>query len=302
MKYNKSAIGIIFAIIATALWAGNFIVARGLNAVIPPVTLAFWRWLVATLCLLPFTYNYLRKEFPILKRNKFYVLGVAFSGVTLFNTIIYLAAQTTTALNLSLISITFPIFIMLISRFVFKESFGIFKIIGIFLVLVGVITLITKGDFGSLMSLKFSVGDAWMLLAAIIFAIYSILLRKKPKDLSIWSLQLSTFIIGLILLFPVFLIEQNKSFEVTYSWDVISQILYIGIFASLAAFILWNKAIDIIGPTKAGIIYYTLPIFSGILAFLFLNEKIYYLHLISAILIIFGVILTNRKENRFNKL
>lgn len=295
MKNNNSVLGAIFAITATALWAGNFIIARGLNTSVPPVTLAFWRWCVATLCLWPFAYSYVRKEFPILNKHKYYILGVAFSGITVFNTIIYLAAQTTTALNLSLISITFPIFIILISRFVFKETFGIFKIIGILLVLLGVVTLITKGNYDSLLSLKFAIGDAWMLLAAVIFAIYSILLRKKPKGLNILSLQLSTFVIGLILLIPPFLIEQNKSFEVNYSWDVIAQILYIGIFSSLAAFILWNKAIDIIGPTKSGIIYYTLPLFSGLLAFLFLNEKMEYLHLISAILIIFGVVLTNRK-------
>ncbi len=261
--------GYLFAIGATVIWSGNFIVARGLSNSIPPVSLAFWRWVVAVIVFLPFALKPLIAEREILRKHLPYLSIISLLGITLFNTLIYFAGHTTTAINLSLISITFPVFIVILSRFFFRERITLNKGIGILLVVFGVILLLTKGVLSALINISFAIGDVWMLLAAITFAVYSILLRRKPKDLSIWAFQLSTFILGLAFLFPFFIWEQMIVPSITFDPKITFSILYVGIFASLAAFVLWNKAIIQVGPSKAGMIYYTLPLFSVISAYSF---------------------------------
>lgn len=288
--------GYLFAIGATALWSGNFIVARGLSESIPPISLAFWRWVVAVIVFLPFALKPLIAEWDILKANLPYLSITSVLGITIFNTLIYLAGHTTTAINLSLISITFPVFILILSRIFFGELITANKGIGIIIVATGVIVLITKGAPSTLLQLSFAIGDVWMLAAAIIFAIYSILIKHKPEQLSIWAFQLSTFILGLIFLFPFFIWEYATAPPVAFDTQTVGSILYVGVFASLSAFVLWNKAIVAVGPSKAGMIYYTLPLFSGLLAYLFLQEDINMIHFYSALLIVSGILTANYEK------
>lgn len=292
--------GYLFALGATAIWSGNFIVARGLSDIVPPVSLAFWRWMVAVIVFLPFAFKPLIAERQQLLQNIRYLAITSFLGVTVFNTLIYIAGHTTGALNLSLIAITFPIFIIILSRMLYKELITAYKLVGIALVTGGVVLLITKGDLSVLYNISFAVGDLWMLSASVIFAIYSILIKQKPKELSILAFQLSTFSLGLLFLLPFFIWESSTVPPVNYDTTTVLSILYIGIFASLTAFILWNKAIVTIGPLKSGLIYYTLPLFSGLLAYVFLDETIGIVHLISALLIVAGILTANRVSKKLN--
>lgn len=285
-------IGYLCAIAATLFWSGNFTVARGLTESIPPVSLAFWRWTTAVIILTPLALKYLIKDWGIIKNHLPYLTITSILGVSLFNTLIYIAGHTTTAINLSLIAISFPVFIILLSRIFYHELLTANKAIGVFLVILGVASLITKGDVSVLKNINFNQGDLWMLLGAITFALYSLLLKKKPLALGARAFQLSTFIIGLIFLTPFYIWEASST-ELTIT-NITSttfySILYIGIFASVASYLLWGKAVENIGPTKSSIIYYTLPIFSGLLSFIFLGEKIESIHLISMLLIFVGVL------------
>lgn len=293
-KKQSFLIGYLFAFGATAIWSGNFIIARGLHDNIPPVSLAFYRWLVAVIVFLPFALKHLIREWDIVKKHPFYFSITALLGVTTFNTLIYIAGHTTTAMNLSLIAITFPIFIILFSRILYKEYMTVPKGIGITLVLLGVVMLITKGSLSALLNISFNRGDVWMLLASIIFAIYSLFLRNKPGAISVMALQLSIFILGLLFLFPFFLWEQTTFQHAVLTRTTIPAILYIGIFASLGAFVFWTKAVVILGPAKAGMVYYTLPLFSGFLAYMFLAESINMIYFYSMLLIFMGIVTTNR--------
>lgn len=292
--------GYLFAIGATAIWSGNFIIARGLNDSIPPISLAFWRWVVAVVVFLPFAAKPLILEWDILKEHIPYLSMTSLLGITIFNTLIYFAGHTTTAINLSLISITFPVFIVILSRFLFRELITPNKWIGIILVAAGVILLITGGTLSKLLDISFAIGDVWMLAAAIVFAVYSILLKRRPEQLSIYAFQLSTFILGLVFLFPFFLWEYVTAPPVEFGPRTVGSILYVGVFASLSAFVLWNKAIEKVGPSKAGMIYYTLPLFSGISAYVFLNEDIGMLHFYSALLIVSGILTANYESKKRN--
>ena len=162
-------------------------------------------------------------------------------------------------------------------------------------IIFGVILLVSKGNINSLLSMSFAIGDVWMLLASLIFAIYSLLVKARPLEIKPQSFLGSTFLIGLIFLSPFYLFSLNGSDSGLYDQVTIYSILYIGIFASVVAYFLWNRSVDLLGPSKASMIYYTIPIFSGILAYIFLNEKIMPVHLISGLLILSGIFIANRK-------
>ena len=162
----------------------------------------------------------------------------------------------------------------------------------------GVVLLITRGTLSKLLNISFAIGDVWMLAAAMIFAVYSILLKRKPEHLGIWAFQLSTFILGLIFLFPFFIWEYVTVPFPEFDTKTVLSIIYVGVFASLSAFVLWNKAIMAVGPSKAGMIYYTLPLFSGISAYFFLNEDIGMIHFYSALLIVPGIFTANYEAKK----
>ena len=285
-------VGYLCAVAATLFWSGNFTVARGVTENIPPVTLAFWRWTTAALILSPFALKAFIRDWEIIKSNIFYLIAISILGVSLFNTLIYIAGHSTTAINMSLIAITFPVFVIIFSKFIYKEVISIHKGIGILLVSAGVITLITKGEPSAIKQIAFSEGDLWMLLAAITFAIYSILLKHKPAKLGTRSFQFSTFSIGLLILMPFYIFESSTTnFQIqSVNKTTLYSILYLGIFASLFSYVFWGKAIELIGPTKSSMIYYTLPVFSGVSAYIFLGEELEIIHLISMLLILVGVL------------
>ncbi len=293
---NQQFIGISFALLATALWSGNFVVARGWSAEIHPFSLAFYRWTVAVLVFTPFALRAVKRDWKAIRANLPYLSLTALLGVSAFNTLIYFAGRSTTAINLSLIALTFPIFILLLSSIFFKEKITLKKTFGILIVLVGVLTIISQGQLSSLLQLSFHAGDPLMLMAAFTFSIHSMLLKRKPTEISVISLQYITFLIGLLILLPFFLVNKSLQTEAeTISLPMFASILYIGICASLVSFVSWNKAIEKIGAPSAGMIYFLLPLFSGFAAWIFLGEHLQVYHLVSGLLIVVGIVVSTRK-------
>ena len=292
--------GYLYATMATLIWSGNFIVARGLIESIPPISLAYFRWLVAVIVLIPFAIKPLLRDWQIIKSNFIYLAITSILGVSVFNTLIYIAGHTTTAINMSLIAITFPVFIIIFSRFLYHELLTVNKAFGVLLVIIGVVTLITKGDVSVLKNISFASGDLWMLVAAITFAVYSLMLKKRPAKLGARAFQLSTFMLGLLFLTPFYLWESSQSdFIITsISRTTLYSILYLGIFASVASYFLWGKAVEKVGPAKSGMIYYSLPIFSGMLAWLILDEPVKSIHLLSSLLIAVGIFTAIREKKK----
>ena len=295
IKTNNKLIGIAFALLATALWSGNFVVARGWSDSIHPFSLAFYRWLVAVLVFTPFAWRAVKRDWKAIRLHLPYVSLTALLGVSTFNTLIYFAGRSTTAINLSLIALTFPIFILILSSLFFKEKITLKKVFGILIVLIGVLTIISQGQISSLLQFSFHPGDPLMLLAAFTFSIHSMLLKRKPAEISVISLQYMTFLIGLLMLLPFFLVNKSLQTESEIiSMPILGSILYIGICASLISFVSWNKAIEKIGTPAAGMIYFLLPLFSGITAWVFLGEHLHVYHIISAFFIVFGIVISTR--------
>lgn len=289
---NLLIAGVLSAIFATILWSGNFVVSRMMVDEIPPVTLAFLRWSTAALLLLPFSARSVWRHRSTIRSHIGYLLLVSLLGVTLFNTLIYMAGASTTAIKMSLIAITFPLFIVIFSALFLSEALSRNRLLGIMLVAVGVTYLVTDGAPSQLLQLSLAIGDLWMLLAAILFAIYSILVRHKPATLNSMTFLSTTFLLGLLLLTPWMIWEQLHHPWPTLSTTSMTAVLYLGLFASIGSYLFWNRSVALIGPSNAGMIYYSLPLFSGVLAYWILGEAITLIHWTSAILILSGIYLS----------
>ncbi|MCK7479809.1 MAG: DMT family transporter [Candidatus Moduliflexus flocculans] len=150
--------------------------------------------------------------------------------------------------------------------------------------------LVTKGRLDAFRSIEFAPGDLLMLLAALVFAVYTLLLKRKPEGLSLSTLQFSTFALGTLMLIPAFAWERAAAPPIVWDPGLFGAVLYIGVFASLAAFVSWNQAIERIGTAKAGLVYYTLPIWSGLLAWVFLGEAPGAAQALSMALVVGGIV------------
>ena len=188
--------------------ASNLIVARGGVEYVPPISLAFWRWAVVVLLLLPFTYSLLIKNSKIIKKEfkKLFFLGAMGCGVC--GAFPFLAGETTTVTNMGIIYTSSPIFIILISAIFFNEKVNLIKIIGLISCLIGVFAIIIKGDLNLLLNLNFTIGDLWMLAAAIGCALYSIYLFYWKSELPIFQRFTLVAFFGAISLLPFYIIEE----------------------------------------------------------------------------------------------
>ena len=291
---NRISTGYFLAVAATVIWAGNFMVARALNQDILPFGLAFWRWAIAVATLAPFTVQSTVEDWKLVQKYLPYLTVSALLGVTTFNTLIYIAGHTTQALNMALIATSSPIFIVLMSRLFYGETISLTRAAGMMVVVGGVLMLIAGGSLERLLSISFAIGDLYMLLAAIAFAGYTMLVKRKPPNLRMTTFTLCTFSLGLLFLSPFYALESWIYHPVAFNVPIALALLYVGVLSSVVAFLAWNGAIALIGPSRTALIYYLIPVFSGIAAWLFLGEAISLVHIFSTLAIVCGIIITNR--------
>ena len=286
--------GIFLASLATLIWSGNFIIARGIYKQIDPVSLAFYRWAVATIIIFPFAIKRFNMEWHSIKRSWHYLFWVSLTGISLFNTFVYIAGHYTTAINLALIGTTSsPIMSIIMARIFLKERIGWMKISGLIICIAGILFLLSKGNFKNLLTLSFSFGDAWMLVAAFCFAVYNILVRKKPSSISPVNFLFASFFLGTILLLPFFLWEINNTPALHWNIQLTISILYLGVGASVICFFIWNISINILGAGRTALFGNLIPIFSSLEAVFILNENFSWIHVISMLLVFSGLLLAN---------
>ncbi|WP_147819301.1 DMT family transporter [Salidesulfovibrio onnuriiensis] len=291
---HGTVFGVLCALASTMIWSGNFIIARGLNAMTPPVTLAFMRWTVACAAVSLFALPAIRRDWPVLRAHLGYMVVTSLLGVTVFNTLIYVGGRTTVAMNLALISTAFPIFIILLARLFLGEPITLRRVLGVALAVGGITTLVVRGDFMRLVNMTFAVGDMWMLFAAFLFAVYSILIRRKPPELGQTAFLGFTFYCGWLMIIPWMLWEQSSASWPAMNLPVVGSVLYIGLGASLVAYFTWNRAVALIGPSRAGFIYYCLPVFTGTWAWLLLGEPVTLLHAGTGVCILTGIYIATK--------
>lgn len=300
MGQKNSITGITFAVLATLIWSGNFVIARGVYKEISPVSLSFFRWFTATIIILPFAIKKFRNEWNVVKRSWHYLFWVSLAGISLFNTFVYIAGHYTTAINLALIGTTSsPIMSIILARIFLKEKIGLMKVAGVTICIAGILFLLAKGDYENLLLLHFSSGDAWMLLAAFCFAVYNVLVRKKPRSLSAVNFLFVIFLGGTILLAPFFIWEHAHAAAIHWNRSLIISILYLGVGTSVVCYFIWNISIGILGAGRTALFGNLIPIFSSLEAVIILHEEFTWIHVVSMIIVFTGLLLANLRSLKY---
>ena len=278
----------------------NLVVARGGVEFVPPISLAFWRRTLVFIILLPFTYLSLRKNFKIIKNEykKLFFLGAMGCGVC--GAFPFLAGETTTVTNMGIIYTSSPIFIILISSIFFREKINFIKIIGLISCLMGVFVIIIKGDLNLLINLKLTIGDLWMLAAAVGWALYSIYLFYWKSKLPIFQRFALVAFFGSASLFPFYILEEFLFQRTTFSTEFFSWVTFAAISPGIIAFTLYTIAQKKLGASLTGFTLYIFTVYAAIYGLFLFDEKLEFYHYVGTILVFFGVYLAKKQNEKKN--
>ena len=276
--------------------ASNLIVARGGVEYVPPISLAFWRWTLVFFILLPFTYLSLKKNYKVIKKEykKIFFLGLMGCGVC--GAFPFLAGQTTTVTNMGIIYTSSPIFIILISSIFFNEKINYTKIVGLVVCLVGVFVIIIKGDFNLLINLKFTIGDLWMLAAAIGWALYSIYLFYWKTQLEIFQRFTLIAFFGAISLLPFYIGEEVIFKRTIFNKEFFIWVLFAAISPGIIAFSLYTMVQKKLGASLTGFTLYIFTIYAAVYGYFLFGEKLENYHYIGTVMVFIGVYLAKKKN------
>ncbi|MGK0298437.1 MAG: drug/metabolite transporter (DMT)-like permease [Gammaproteobacteria bacterium] len=277
---------------AVLFWSGHNVVAKGMIPYVPPLSFTFIRWMLASLIILPFSWSFIRNDWAIARKSWKRLLLIAVTGISAFNTFLYIALQTTTAINVGLISSIFPVTIALFSFLILKIKLNKLQLLAMLVCFIGVIVIIFKGDMSFLTRLVFVEGDLWMLAGVFCGALYPVLLHKKP-DIHGFSLLTILILFGTLVSFPLFLFDIFMGDYIQMNQQVIVGLFYISIFPSLLSYMFWNRGIEMVGANRAGLYLNLVPILTAIMAYVFIDEIISWYHYAGLMMIISGMILFN---------
>ena len=281
-------------ILANMIWGGNFVIGRIGADYFPPFTFSLLRWLVALLILTPFMVKRLKADWNILWRYKWILLLLTVTGIAGYNTIIYFSLHFTTSINAAVVNSITPLFIAIFSIFVLKERLAFVQVIGISLSITGIIFILSKGSLGALQAFSFNIGDLFVLIAVVCWSLYSVVVKKYATVLPAQTTLYITSFMGAVMLLPFSMFELNRpDVHVVFTPMSIFILFYVGILASIIAFLSWNTGVPRVGAAKSGIFLNLLPVFATIFATVFTNESLLWYQIIGGIIVIFGVLLSS---------
>ena len=271
-------------------WGGNAVVGRGMAEVISPITLAWIRWTVAFLLILPFALPSVRRDWQTIRSSWKMLLLLSLLGITIFNTLFYVALQTTQAINAALMQSAGPAVIVLLSWWWFGERTNQRQWLGLSLCFLGVGLVLFQGSWEVLQKFELVPGDLWLLPAVLAYASYTTLLRIKPA-ISLMSFLAVTFALGGSMLIPLMLLEWYWVGLPQGSLQLAWAVGYVSIFPSILAFLFWNRGVELIGPNLGGLFINLVPVFASLLAIIFLGENFQWYHAGGMLLVLSGMLL-----------
>lgn len=287
-------------LLAVLCWAGNALVARAFHDQIPPLSLAFWRWSLATCLLLPFIARSIWTHRATLRAAGWRLPVIAALGVSSYNSLLYTAAQSTEAINLTLVNTCLPLFTFIGGGLLLGEWPARRAWFGLSVAAGGLVYLISRGSWEAFANLAFKTGDLIMLAAVLVWALYTLSLRRWAGFLSVPPLTLLgvLMLLGTPLILPFYLVELSQVGGFSPSPTNLSVIAYTAVFASLVAYLSWNHGVKIVGAAKASMATYLMPVFTAILGWLLLDEGLQVFHWIGGGLIFAGLLLATRTTVR----
>ena len=277
------------------LWSTNFIIGRAVRDDVSPAALNFLRWAIALLILVPITLRDLQAHRATLMRHWKLIALLGFTGIAAFQTLGYVALTTTTALNTILLLALAPLAIVALSWLALGERVTRVQALGLGISLVGAAVLILHGDPATLAEMRFNAGDLWMLLAVVLWAVYSVLLRRRPAEVPPLALHTMSVAAGTLWMLPVFGWQATHGSALPSSTAAWMAVGFIAVFSSALAHALWVRGVATIGPNRAGVFIHLIPVFGAVLAITFLDEELAPYHAAGAALALCGIVLTSRK-------
>lgn len=277
--------------LACLFWSGNWIAGRALRDVMDPVALNFWRWMIAVAVLAPFALPALLRQWPVIRRHSGVLLLLALTGVAAFQSLVYLGLRSTTAVNGVLLNSSGPLFILLCSWILERERATSRQVAGMLLSFAGILVILSRGELENALRFQFGIGDAWLLLAMAVWGVYSVLLKRRPPELSGTGFLFVISVAGVLLLAPAYAVLAIQSPPRWPGMEAAAGVLYMGLAASVLAFICWNRGVATLGANTAGFTLHLLPAFGTILAILFLGESFHAFHAAGVATILAGVLL-----------
>lgn len=300
MHLSPKLLALLGLILTNLFWASNAVIARYIAADIPPLTLAFLRWFIAFLILLPCVWSSLYKDWDknsaIIQQRCWVIVVLGILGIAIFNTVLYLAAHTTTAVNITMVSSSLPLVTLLMSFIMLKTLPDRWQIIGITVSLLGVCIIISSGELSALLQMHFNQGDILILLIACAWSVYTVILRKYPVALNPMALITVIIAAGLPLLASLALLEvvllpPSAAFAINIENS--SLLMYIAVFPSILAYILWGYGVKALGPNIAALSSYLMPVFTVLLAMPLLGEQLYRYHILGGVMVLLGFYLAS---------
>ena len=293
---SKKNLAYVLLVLAVFFWAGNFIVGKFATLFeIPPLTLNVFRWVSVWLILMPFTYKEIYNNLPNIKKKWFVISFMGVITISTFNSVVYFALNYTQVINAVLVLAAIPAATIVLSSLMNIEKTNIFQILGLFLSIIGIGSIISNGDIQKIISLSFNKGDLWMIVCVITWALYSTLLKKNKFKFSQFTLIQLMVSAGLLFLIPQLFYEKSIGLEVNFNKAFFSILFYVVVFPAIAAYYFWQKGIEIIGPNRATMFIQLMPLFSAVMAILIFKEKFELYHFIGATFIVSGIYLSNKK-------
>ena len=274
--------------------ASNIIVARGGVEYVPPVSLAFWRWLTVFFILMPFFFDEIIKKKRQFKSEFFKLFILGLTGCGICGAFPFIAGMSTTMANMGIIYTSSPIFIIAISVLFFNDRINLSRVIGLILCLSGVLVIICKGDLTYLINFKFTSGDLWILGAAVGWAVYSIFLINWKSEFSLMARFTLIAFFGAISLFPFYIIEESFFFNTVFNNNFLFWVLFAAISPGIIAFTLYTKVQKYVGASLAGFTLYIFSIYSAIYGIILFEESLLNFHYFGAILVFSGVYLARK--------
>jgi drug/metabolite transporter (DMT)-like permease len=275
-------------------WAGNMVVGRAVAGAMSPLALSCWRWAIAVAVLAPFCWRQVVKQRRALLRSWRIMLLLGVMSTALYNSLTYWALHYTTATNTALLNSTIPIWVMMASWILLRESPSARSLMGFTISLAGVLCIVSRGQPGVLLTLAPNPGDLIMVGALIIWGFYAVLLRYRPPTLPPLAYIFVTGCIGLIVAAPFLIVERRYFPTESLSPAAVAAVVYFAVFPTVAATLFYNSAVDRIGPVSASLYIHLVPLFGSLLAMLFLSERPGWQHLAGVALVLLGIVLSRR--------
>ncbi|MCY7389158.1 MAG: DMT family transporter [Burkholderiales bacterium] len=295
-KYLSSASPYLLLSLTALFWSGNWVIGRAFvsDSQIPPVALAWWRWAIAVSLITPFALPQIRRHWSTIWQHRKIISLLALLGMGFHNLLTYVGLQFTTATNGVLLNSATPVMIILLGVLFFKRRVPAIQLLGVAISLIGVLAILTKGQPALLATLQFNRGDLIVLASMLLWALYTLTLKWRPAGLPGIALLAVCGVIGLIGMSPVYLWEIAGGKSIQWTWGAAAALLYLGIFPSVLGYIFWNRGVEQVGPSVAGLFMHLMPVFGSLLAWLFLGERLFWFHFAGIILIFAGIYLTTR--------